>query len=165
LGETGSGMVASEPEPPDAEANDRTQTQTNQSTFNKQMKKAATLLASLAFAFAVFAGEFPDVSVSEVKALVENKKAVIIDVNGSDSFAKGHVPGALDYEVIKNQLAEKLPKDKNTLIVAYCGGPACKAYQAAATAAEKLGYKNVKHMSAGISGWKEAGQKVEKKDS
>jgi rhodanese-related sulfurtransferase len=27
--------------------------------------------------------------------------------------------------------------------------------------AAKLGYKNVKHMSAGISGWKKAGEKTE----
>ena len=126
------------------------------------MKKVATFLATLVFAASVFAGEFPDVSVTEVKTLVETKKAVMIDVNGSDSFKKGRVPGALDYASIKDQLEAKLPKDKNTLIVAYCGGPSCKAYQSAAQAAEKLGYKNVKHMSAGISGWKEAGQKVEK---
>jgi rhodanese-related sulfurtransferase len=36
------------------------------------------------------------------------------------------------------------------------------AYQAAAKAVTKLGYKNVKHMSAGISGWKEAKMKLEK---
>lgn len=126
------------------------------------MKKLATLLATMVFAASVIAGEYPDVSVTEVKALVESKKAVIIDVNGSDSFKKGRVPGALDYAAIKDKLEAKLPKDKSTLIVAYCGGPSCKAYQSAAAAAEKLGYKNVKHMSAGISGWKEAGQKVEK---
>ncbi len=127
------------------------------------MKKLLPLLAATLFATVVIAGEFADISISEVKALSESKKAVIIDVNGSESFAKGHVPGALDYAAIKSSLADTLPKDKNTLIVAYCGGPACKAYQAAATAAQKLGYKNVKHMSAGISGWKEAGQKMEKK--
>ncbi len=110
----------------------------------------------------VIAGEYPDVSVTEVNALVESKKVVVIDVNGSESFAKGRVPGALNYDAVKDKLAEVLPQDKDTLIVAYCGGPKCKAYQAAAQAAEKLGYKNVKHMSAGISGWKEAGQKVEK---
>ena len=126
------------------------------------MKKLLSLLATAAFAFSVVAGEFPDVSVAEVKALSESKKAVIIDVNGTESFEKGRVPGALDYAAIKGKLADVLPKDKNTPIVAYCGGPKCKAYQAAANAAQKLGYKNVKHMSAGISGWKEAGQKVEK---
>jgi rhodanese-related sulfurtransferase len=126
------------------------------------MKKLLSFIAVAFVTAAVLAGEFADISVSEVKALTESKKAVIIDVNGSESYAKGRVPGALDYAAIKSDLASALPKDKNTLIVAYCGGPKCKAYQAAATAAQKLGYKNVKHMSAGISGWKEAGQKIEK---
>jgi len=127
------------------------------------MKKFLSFLTATLVTTVVIAGEFADISISEVKALSESKKAVIIDVNGSESYAKGHVPGALDFAAIKAKLADTLPKDKNSLIVAYCGGPACKAYQAAATAAQKLGYKNVKHMSAGISGWKEAGQKIEKK--
>ena len=126
------------------------------------MKKLLTLLAAALVAVSVFAGEFPDISISEVKALAESKKAVIIDVNGSESYKKGHIPGALDFAAIQDKLASVLPKDKKALVVAYCGGPKCKAYQAAATAAEKLGYKNVKHMSAGISGWKDAGEKTEK---
>lgn len=125
------------------------------------MKKFFALLATLALASSVFAGEFPDISIKEVKALVTSKKAVLIDVNGTQSYKKGHVPGALDFDAIEKDLAKALPSDKNTLIVAYCGGPRCKAYKAAAEAAEKLGYKNVKHMSAGISGWTGAGEKTE----
>ena len=55
-----------------------------------------------------------------------------------------------------------LPKDKSALIVAYCGNPQCPAYRAAAEAAKKLGYKNIKHLTAGIAGWKAAGEKTEK---
>ena len=126
------------------------------------MKKLLTLLAVAVLAAPSYAGEFPDVSISEVKALAESKKAVILDVNGTESYNKGHVPGALDFAAIKDKLADVLPKDKNATIVAYCGNPKCKAYQAAANAAEKLGYKNIKHMSAGIAGWKDAGEKMEK---
>lgn len=126
------------------------------------MKKILSFLAVALVATSVFAGEFPDVSVKEVKELSKSKKAVLIDVNGSESYKKGHVPGALDYAAIKDKLADVLPADKTTPIVAYCGGPKCKAYQAAAEAAAKLGYKNVKHMSAGISGWKAAGEKTKK---
>jgi rhodanese-related sulfurtransferase len=126
------------------------------------MKKLFTLLTIGLATISIFAGEFPDVSVSEVKALSKSKKAVILDVNGTESYAEGHIPGALDYAAIQSKLADKLPKDKNALIVAYCGGPKCQAYQTAAKAAEKLGYKNIKHMSAGISGWKNAGEKTEK---
>lgn len=126
------------------------------------MKKILAFVATALLAATTFAGEFADVSVKEVKALVKEKKATIIDVNGSDSYAKRHVPGALDFDVIEKDLAKALPADKDSLIIAYCGGPKCNAYQAAAKAAAELGYKNVKHMSAGISGWVEAGMKTEK---
>lgn len=126
------------------------------------MKKLIVSLAAVVFAVSAFAGEFPDISVKEVKALSESKKAVIIDVNGSESYKEGRVPGALNFEAVKDKLASVLPADKNTPIVAYCGNPKCKAYKEAAEAAAKLGYTNVKHMSAGIKGWRDAGEKQDK---
>ena len=126
------------------------------------MKKLIISLATVVFAVSALAAEFPDVSIKEVKGLSESKKAVIIDVNGSESYKEGRVPGALNYEAVKDKLASVLPADKNTPIVAYCGNPKCSAYKAAAEAAAKLGYTNVKHMSAGIKGWKDAGEKVDK---
>lgn len=126
------------------------------------MKKLSAVMVAMALAVSAFAGEYKEISVKEVRALVDAKKGVIIDVNGTDSFQKGRVPGALNYEAIKSGLAGALPEDKNTVVVAYCGGPKCRAYEAAAKAASELGYKNVRHLVAGISGWKEAGQPVEK---
>jgi len=126
------------------------------------MKKLGAGLVAMVLAVSAFAGEFPDVSVKEVSKLSKSKKAVIIDVNGTESYNKGHVPGALNFDAIKDNLSGALPTDKETVVVAYCGSPKCVAYQAAANAATKLGYKNVKHMSAGISGWKAAGEKMEK---
>jgi len=138
----------------------------NPSTGNNQhinMKKLFAIVAAAALvAASAFAGEYPDISITELKKLIESNKVVVIDVNGSKSYAKGHVPSAVDYAKVKGKLASALPKDKNALVVAYCGGPSCKAYQAAATEAEKLGYTNVKHMSAGISGWLQAGEATEK---
>jgi rhodanese-related sulfurtransferase len=126
------------------------------------MKKIITLLAAAFCAISAQAGEFPDISIAEVKAAVQKKNATIIDVNGSDSYKAGHVPGALDFQAKKAEFAKALPADKNALVIAYCGGPTCGAYAAAANAAKELGYTNVKHMSAGISGWKDAGAPLEK---
>ena len=126
------------------------------------MKKIGAALIAMAVAVSAFAGEFKEISVKEARELVDGKKAVFIDVNGTDSFKKGRIPGALNYDVVKGKLASALPADKNATIVAYCGGPKCKAYEKAAKAASELGYKNVRHLVAGISGWKEAGQPVEK---
>lgn len=125
------------------------------------MKKILTLVAAMIVSATAFAGEFADISVADLKKAIADKKVTVIDVNGSSSFKAGHVPTAIDFTASKADLASKLPADKDALIVAYCGGPSCSAYKAAANAAEKLGYKNIKHLSAGISGWKSAGEKTE----
>ena len=125
------------------------------------MKKSIAILVAAVVAVSAYAGDFTDISIKEVKKLAESKSAVIIDVNGDESFKAGHVPGALDFAAIKDNLAVSLPKQKDALIVAYCGNPKCGAYLRAAKAAQKLGYTNIKHMSAGIAGWKAAGMKTE----
>jgi rhodanese-related sulfurtransferase len=125
------------------------------------MKKLLALLVPVVIVASAYASEFPDISVKDVNKLAASKSAVIIDVNGDESFKAGHVPGALNFAAIENNLAAKLPKQKDALIIAYCGNPKCGAYLRAAKAAEKLGYTNIKHMSAGISGWKAAGMKTD----
>ncbi len=114
------------------------------------------------FAASIFAAEFPDITIPELKTAMASQKLVLLDANGSDSFQEGHIPGAIDFETKKDKLAAVLPADKNALIVAYCGNPQCPAYLQAAEAAKKLGYTNIKHLSAGIAGWKDAHEKTEK---
>jgi rhodanese-related sulfurtransferase len=126
--------------------------------------KILTIITSVLLLAAVGCGggSYPDISVAELKTAIQSNAVVLIDVNGSSSYRNGHIPGAIDYSTHKKDLASKLPADKNTLIVAYCGGPTCGAYKSAAKAAQELGYTNVKHLSAGIAGWMQAGETVEK---
>lgn len=105
--------------------------------------------------------QFADISHSELKQAIAQKKITLVDVNGSESYNKGHIPGAIDYIATEDQFASKLPKDKNALIVAYCANEHCQAYRQAAAKAKELGYTNVKHYSKGIAGWKNAGEKTE----
>ena len=126
------------------------------------MKRLIILCATALFAVAVYAAHYPDIKIPELKSAITSKNVTILDANGTDSFRQGHIPGAIDFAANKEKLASLLPKDKKALVVAYCGGPKCTAYQTAAKAAEKLGYTNVKHLSAGISGWQEAGEKMAK---
>ena len=105
---------------------------------------------------------FPDVSHSDLKAMIEEGSVFLIDVNGSKSYKNGHIPGAVDFAQVKGDIASVLPKDKHATIVAYCGGPSCAAYKKAAKLVASLGYEHVHHYSGGISGWKSAGETVEK---
>lgn len=126
------------------------------------MKKLLALAVSLVFAAGVYAAEFPDISIPELKTAMTSQKVILLDANGTDSWQSGHIPGAIDFSAKQDKLSSVLPTDKNVLVVAYCGNPQCPAYHAAAVAAKKLGYKNIKHLVAGIQGWKSAGEKTEK---
>jgi rhodanese-related sulfurtransferase len=100
-------------------------------------------------------GAFPDISHEDLVAAISAKTVTVIDVNGSESFAKTHVDGAIDFTAVKAELATKLPADKGALVVAYCGSPQCTAWKQAAEAVAALGYTNVKHYKEGLKGWTE----------
>ncbi|MBM4251354.1 MAG: rhodanese-like domain-containing protein [Deltaproteobacteria bacterium] len=104
---------------------------------------------------------FAEVSTDELDKLVSSKAVFLIDANGAKTYAKGHIPGAINFAANEDKLATVLPKDKSALIVAYCGGPLCSAWEAAAAKTKDLGYANIKHYKGGIKVWKEAGKKVD----
>jgi rhodanese-related sulfurtransferase len=126
------------------------------------MKKIIISAVSLVFAASLWAAEFPTITIGDLKSAMTSQKIVLLDANGTESWQSGHIPGAIDFSAKKESLASVLPGDKDVLVVAYCGNPQCPAYRAAAEAAKKLGYKNIKHLTAGIAGWKQAGEKMEK---
>ena len=128
------------------------------------MKKLLALITTVILAVNVQAGEYPDISIGDLEKAIKAGKVVVIDVNGKNSQDKrGVIPTAVSFKDAKT-LAKQLAKTKkDTLVVAYCGSPACNAYKKGASAAEKLGFKNVKHLSAGIKGWLKAGKKLVQK--
>lgn len=133
-------------------------------------RSITTVLAALGIALFVTAvraaeEQYPNITIDELKAHLQSKDVTVLDANGTQSYQQGHIPGALDFDTVASNLEKVLPTDKNALIVAYCGGPQCPLYKAAAAKAVAMGYTNVKHLSAGISGWKSAGEKIEKSDN
>lgn len=100
------------------------------------------------------ASRYGEVSKQELTKLVETKSATIIDVNSEESYKESHVPTSVNYNMVKKDLAKVLPESKDSLVIAYCGGPSCTAWKKAAKDACRLGYTNVKHFKGGISGWK-----------
>ena len=109
------------------------------------MKKIIALMAAALMTASVYAGEFADISTKDVLTAANAKSAVIIDANGPGSYTtKGHVPTALDFNAIQDNLATSLPKDKSTLIIAYCGNPGCGAYLRADRDQRRV--TNIKHV-------------------
>jgi rhodanese-related sulfurtransferase len=81
---------------------------------------------------------------------------VLLDVRSPQSFAEGHVYGAvnLPHGRINEQNLTEHPPD--TLFVVYCSGPHCNGADRAAVRLARLG-RPVKKMLGGIAGWKDEG--------
>lgn len=81
---------------------------------------------------------------------------VLLDVRGTEKYAAGHVPGALNLahrKIIGSTMA-RYPAE--TLFVVYCAGPHCNGAARAAVRLAALG-RPVKLMAGGITGWLDEG--------
>jgi rhodanese-related sulfurtransferase len=73
----------------------------------------------------------------------------------------GHLPGAINIPDSQfDKLTDKLPADKNALLIFYCEGPECMLSHKSAFKAEKLGYSNIKVYPYGFPEWSAKGMTV-----
>lgn len=101
------------------------------------------------------------VSPKELHARLGDGALTVVDVNARHSWLKAHVPGALHLGVGTEFDAAGLPADRNASLVFYCSNPLCMKAPGAARRATKLGYTDVRVLSAGIAGWTDGGFPVE----
>ncbi|MEW5893809.1 MAG: rhodanese-like domain-containing protein [Pseudomonadota bacterium] len=84
------------------------------------------------------------------------KKGVVIIDSRPDTrkYDPGHIPGAINIPDSKfDKMVDRLPADKNTLLIFYCEGVDCTLSHQSAAKAEKLGYTNIKVYPAGYPEW------------
>ena len=86
----------------------------------------------------------------------ENTDFVLLDVRGPQSYAVGHVPGAVNLPHGRITARNLASYSEDTLFVVYCDGPHCNGADRAALNLAKLG-RRVKKMIGGIEGWKDEG--------
>jgi rhodanese-related sulfurtransferase len=92
------------------------------------------------------------ISAADLHDLVRRHKVAVYDCNSRQSWASAHVPGATHLDA-REYGAGQLPSDKSSPLVFYCGNPLCRKAPIAARRASRMGYGDVRVMSAGISGW------------
>jgi rhodanese-related sulfurtransferase len=147
----------------------------------KRLTLFVAIMASLAatpilYSTAAGAADAPAIQVKEgyYKSLVgydfvrENvgiplkKGVMIIDSRpAARQYDPGHIPGAVNIPDSQfDKQAARLPEDKATLLLFYCGGVDCMLSHSSAFKAEKLGYTNIKVYPAGMPEWKAKGAQV-----
>ena len=86
---------------------------------------------------------------------------VLVDVLSPESYARGHLPGAINMPVseIERDAPAKLSRDHT--VVVYCASFECHASPTAARKLEEMGYTRVIDYEGGLADWKDAGYPLE----
>ena len=88
-------------------------------------------------------------------------KVVIIVENGPQSYARGHMPTAIDFSGAKKKSHQEFsPKIKTSSLSLIRGGPGCRAFKRGADAPAKFGLTNTGYLPSGISGWERSGSAI-----
>jgi rhodanese-related sulfurtransferase len=97
--------------------------------------------------------------VKQHMAIPMPENVMIIDARPfKPKYIKGHIPMAVSIPNTHfDKLIDKLPANKDALLIFYCEGPKCKLSHKSAAKAEALGYKHVKVFAEGFPGWLAAG--------
>lgn len=123
----------------------------------------------------VVKGDYGIVRTDELKKWQdEGKPMLVIDTMPyADSYAKEHIPGAVQFEFpieevttlddqTRAAFVKLLGDDKNRLLVFYCGFTKCGRSHNGAWWAKQLGYTNVYRHPGGIKAWGQADYPVAK---
>lgn len=89
-------------------------------------------------------------------ALSKGPDFVLLDVRSPDSFAKGHVPNAVNLPHRKMVESKMSSWPHDTVFITYCAGPHCNAAARGALRLAELG-RPVKIMAGGVMGWLDEG--------
>ena len=90
----------------------------------------------------------------DAKPLLDNGKAVLIDIREADEFAREHVPGA-QHVPLSGFSAADFPGDRDKIAIFHCASGA----RTAEAAPRILGtaFAEIQQLDQGLAGWKKAG--------
>lgn len=105
----------------------------------------------------------PEVSTEQVRRVVQDGTALIIDTRSAAEFASGHIPGARAVGGPEAVAAvEKIVSgNKAQPLVLYCNGPYCQASRRLGDQLVDAGFSNVTRYQLGIPVWRALGGPTE----
>jgi len=110
-----------------------------------------------------------EVSTEEMRCILADHSATVVDTRKPSEFAAGHIPGARnvmskdDVAAAENVAAVEgaLGGDRNQPLVLYCNGPFCKGTRRLASQLFDAGFTNVRRYQVGIPIWRALGGPTE----
>ncbi len=104
-------------------------------------------------------------NLSDMKIIVEDNSALIIDARLEEIFIKGHIPGAKSiplfrFDELVGQFYQAVSMEQK--IVVYCSSRECTDSHTLAQKLSEAGYKDVKVYAGGFIEWEQEGYQIEK---
>ncbi|MDR2651114.1 MAG: rhodanese-like domain-containing protein [Prevotellaceae bacterium] len=103
-----------------------------------------------------YAVDVPEITISEMQQIVEQKSAVIYDTRYRQDFVQGTIPGAISLPINSNLVERKQILrgiDNEKKIVLYCQSSGCRFSDSIATFLKFNGYYNVSIFRGGYQEW------------
>jgi rhodanese-related sulfurtransferase len=106
-----------------------------------------------------------EVSTAEVRRILVDGSAILLDTRTRAEYAAGHIPGARNVEGPPSgavAAVERLANgDKSKALVLYCNGPFCQASRRLSDQLVAAGFTNVRRYQLGIPVWRALGGPTE----
>lgn len=102
-----------------------------------------------------------EISTDELRRILQDGSATVLDTRSRAEFDAGHIPGARNLDVPSSEqvaAVERLvDRDKAKALVLYCNGPFCQASRRIGEQLAAAGFSNVRRYQLGIPVWRALG--------
>jgi rhodanese-related sulfurtransferase len=102
-----------------------------------------------------------EVSTEQLRRILADGSAIVVDTRPRDEFEAGHIPGARNLDVPPagqvTAVERLLNGNKSTALVLYCNGPFCQASRRLADQLVAAKFTNVRRYQLGIPIWRALG--------
>ena len=106
-----------------------------------------------------------EVSTEQVRRILGDGSAMILDARGHSEYVAGHIPGARNVDAPPAGAVAAITRlvggDKSKALVLYCNGPFCQASRRVAEQLVVAGFTNVRRYQVGIPIWRALGGPTE----
>jgi rhodanese-related sulfurtransferase len=106
-----------------------------------------------------------EISTEQLRRILMDRSAVVLDTRTHAEFDAGHIPGAHNLDVVPSARVSAVERlmngDKSRALVLYCNGPFCQASRRLAEQLVASGFTNVRRYQLGIPIWRALGGPTE----
>lgn len=102
-----------------------------------------------------------EISTAQLRRILADTSAIVIDTRSKVEFEAGHIPGATNLDAPAAQRVVTVERlaggDKTKSLVLYCNGPFCQASRRLGEQLAEAGFTNVRRYQLGMPVWRALG--------